>query len=1157
MSDDLLLSVMAGSETGFILLKLDIENLKGYKISHVNSSFLEIVNQKEGDLLNHDYKILGTSICKAVQNALSNSTNGVEHHENILYSENFGLWFKININFSDEKTIAVTLSKLQDDKQIYHKIFEYNPLGIVHFDGSGTICDVNREFIRVVGSSAEELLGLNMVLHLKNIEIIDSVKRALTGQTSYYSGYYTSVTGNKTSYVKGIFVPLNEGEKIIGGIGIFEDITDKISTEYELHKKDLFLRAIIENLPFEFWARDKNMVGIFENSKLKAHFGTILDKTPDNHIFEDNKDREIWKNNNQRVLNGETIIEDVNYKIKGEEKVFEQLVFPVKDTSSVIGIAGINIDVTDKRKSERIIVESEEKYRLLAENSTDVIWTMGLDGKYLYVSPSVFYLRGISPEENMNETFFDTLTESSAHEAIKMFEYFTSIIKAGEKPPPQTFEMEQKHKNGNSIWTEIMISAVFESTGEFKYFLGVTRDITERRKSADALHSSIDENKRLQTLFREVADNISDMIWAKDSNGNFTFANESLCKNLLLTDSTLDPIGKNELYYATIAKREKPENPIWYTFGETSIETDKEVIESGETRHYELYGTVRGNYVCLDVIKSPLKDENGDIIGIVAAGRDITDKKRDELVKRLYIRISSAVTEFDDIQECLSIVQNELNTITDASNFEVFYKEHNELRPIYSQVGIKECSRYYTQLQPSLLNIVLSDNKTLRLSLKEIMKLIKDSEEADISCLPKSWIGIPLRKNGKSEGVLVIKSFYDKNAYSDREIENLEFIAQQIANTIEKKRIAKQLQLLSASVEQSPVSILITDNKGVIEYVNPKFCDITGYSYSEAIGNNPKLLKSGFQSDDVYTKLWNKISNGEVWKGELHNKKKNGDYFWEFANISPIFNEKGAITHYLAVKEDITEYKKIIKELIESKAKALESERVKSAFLANMSHEIRTPLNGILGFASILSDSELSKDAITEYASIINSSGTRLLELLNNIMDISKIESGETYVVTKPFKPYTLLEELSKTFSIQAKNKNIDLKIEVFEIYHDFSLFSDYLKIRQVLTNFVSNAIKFTENGSITLGFENKESFVSFYVKDTGKGISKEHQDKIFDRFYQIEDSYSRGYEGAGLGLSLCREIALLLNGAIRLDSAPDQGSTFYLDVPVHTEPTK
>ena len=140
MSDDLLLSVMAGSETGFILLKLDIDNLKGYKISHVNRSFLEIVNQKEDDLLNHDYKILGTSICKAVQNALSNSTNGVEHHENILYSENFGLWFKININFSDEKTIAVTLSKLQDDKQIYHKLFEYNPLGIVHFDGSGTIC---------------------------------------------------------------------------------------------------------------------------------------------------------------------------------------------------------------------------------------------------------------------------------------------------------------------------------------------------------------------------------------------------------------------------------------------------------------------------------------------------------------------------------------------------------------------------------------------------------------------------------------------------------------------------------------------------------------------------------------------------------------------------------------------------------------------------------------------------------------------------------------------------------------------------------------------------------------------------------------------------------------------------------------------------------
>lgn|GEM_PF-2943993 len=1151
MSDDLLLSVMAGSETGFILLKRDKEQSLGYKIFYINSSLLEIINKKEEDLINCDYKILGKSICNALQRAISKTSSSDLQQENAIYSENYGLWFKINVNYSNEDTVAITLTKLHDDKRIYHKIFEHNPLGIVHFDGDGTICDVNREFIRVVGSSAEKLLGLNMVLHLKNNEIIDSVKRALKGQTSYYSGYYTSVTGNRTSYVKGIFVPLNEGDSIIGGIGIFEDISDKITTEYELHKKDLFLRSIIENLPFEFWARNKDMVGIFENSKLREHFGSILDKTPDNHIFEDIKDREVWKNNNIRILNGETIVEDVNYNIKGEEKIFEQIVFPIKDSLSVIGIAGINIDVTDKRKSERTIIEREEKYRLLAENSTDVIWTMGLDGKYLYVSPSVLALRGISPEENMQETFFDTLTDSSAREAIQMFEYYSNIIRSGEKPPPQTFEMEQKHKYGHTIWTEIMISAVFDASGEFKYFLGVTRDITERKNSADALHASLNENKTLQTLFREVADNISDMIWAKDVDGNFIFVNESICKNLLLTDSTIEPLGKNELYFANIAKRENPDNPIWYTFGETSIETDKEVIDSGKTRHYELYGTVMGNYICLDVIKSPLIDETGKIIGVVAAGRDVTERKRDELIKKLHIRISSAVTEFDDIKEFLSIVQNELNTITDASNFEVFYNENSELKPLYSEVGIKECSKYYTQLQPSLLKIVLGDNKTLRLSLKEILKLIKDSEEADITCIPKSWIGIPLRKNGKAEGVLVIKSFYDNNAYSDKEIENLEFIAQQIANTIEKKRIAKQLQLLSASVEQSPVSILITDNRGVIEYVNPKFCDITGYSYSESIGNNPKLLKSGFQSDDVYTKLWNKISKGEVWKGELHNKKKNGDYFWEFANISPIFNEKGAITHYLAVKEDITEYKKVIKELIESKAKALESERVKSAFLANMSHEIRTPLNGILGFASILADSDLSKEVISEYASIINSSGTRLLELLNNIMDISKIESGETCVVNRPFKPYSLLEELSKTFYIQAKSKNICLKLEVCKNNHDFILSSDYLKIRQVLTNFISNAVKFTENGSITLGFENKETFISFFISDTGKGISAEHQEKIFDRFYQIEDSYSRGYEGAGLGLSLCREIALLLNGAIRVDSAVGEGSTFYLDIPI------
>ncbi|MBE0617127.1 MAG: PAS domain S-box protein, partial [Proteobacteria bacterium] len=190
------------------------------------------------------------------------------------------------------------------------------------------------------------------------------------------------------------------------------------------------------------------------------------------------------------------------------------------------------------------------------------------------------------------------------------------------------------------------------------------------------------------------------------------------------------------------------------------------------------------------------------------------------------------------------------------------------------------------------------------------------------------------------------------------------------------KRLEEELRTLSRAVEQSPAAVVITDPDGAIEYVNPKFSELTGYRAEEARGQNPRLLKAGTQPDSLYAELWQTITAGETWRGELHNRKKSGELYWEFASISPILDSAGAVTHFLAVKEDVTERKRTERELQETvvrleeatamanslAAEATMASAAKSEFLANMSHEIRTPMNGVLGMLGLVLDSELGAE---------------------------------------------------------------------------------------------------------------------------------------------------------------------------------------------------
>jgi PAS domain S-box-containing protein len=369
-----------------------------------------------------------------------------------------------------------------------------------------------------------------------------------------------------------------------------------------------------------------------------------------------------------------------------------------------------------------------------------------------------------------------------------------------------------------------------------------------------------------------------------------------------------------------------------------------------------------------------------------------------------------------------------------------------------------------------------------------------------------------------------------------------------ITERIEKEKLLKKLTL---AVEQSPVSIIITKIDGEIEYVNPQACTSSGYSYEELAGKNPRMLKSGFIRDTVYQALWETISSGKIWQGEFLNKRKDGELFWETATISPIFDNNGIIINYLAVKEDITNIKKMLSELQEAKNKAESGDRMKSAFIKSISHEIRTPLYGIVGISEEIVKPSFSQDDKEQMLGFIKESSARLINTVNSYLDISMIVSGNLTVETKEFELFKLLQGIKDEIQPACINKGLDLQLLVQENLKQVYLASDAELIRKMLMHLLDNALKFTETGTIIFGYEYKANGIGIFVKDTGIGIDKKFLPNIYEAFTQADDSDTRAYEGSGLGLAIVYRLVHLLSGEIKVDSETDKGTSIYLTFPL------
>ncbi|PKM98288.1 MAG: hypothetical protein CVU79_04060 [Elusimicrobia bacterium HGW-Elusimicrobia-3] len=368
-----------------------------------------------------------------------------------------------------------------------------------------------------------------------------------------------------------------------------------------------------------------------------------------------------------------------------------------------------------------------------------------------------------------------------------------------------------------------------------------------------------------------------------------------------------------------------------------------------------------------------------------------------------------------------------------------------------------------------------------------------------------------------------------------------------------RKKSQQEMRKLSAAVKNSPTSILITDPEGRIEYVNPKFIELTGYSQAELIGQNPRIINSGKMHKSVFKELWDTLLAGKEWHGELLNRKKNGQFFWESASISPVKDPQGRITNFVAVKLDITEAKLNQHELEKAKDAAVELARMKSEFLANMSHEIRTPMNAIIGMTGLLLDTQLSPRQ-QDYVRTVNSAGEALLDIINDILDFSKIESGKLQIETLDFDLRETVESTADLLAPRAQGKGLEFEYFIEPGVYP-ALRGDAGRVRQVLLNLLGNAMKFTERGEVILRVSalearDGEARLRFAVSDTGIGVPEAAQASLFQAFTQADASTTRKYGGTGLGLSISKRLVELMGGEIGLESEPGRGSTFWFTLP-------
>ncbi|MGC9028094.1 MAG: PAS domain-containing hybrid sensor histidine kinase/response regulator [Desulfomonilaceae bacterium] len=689
----------------------------------------------------------------------------------------------------------------------------------------------------------------------------------------------------------------------------------------------------------------------------------------------------------QKKIRGE-VDQTGPYELAVHAKDGRKLWFEVKTRTmfrdgKAVGVHGTARDITERKRLQEELREVQERYRAIVEEAQDLIVETDARGVFTFVNPATVEMTGYSQEELIGKSYLDLVAPEFREAAKELYE-----TQGRERYPFTYIEMPYVCKDGRWIWLGARTHLIVEGD-KVKGVRCIARDITERKRAEEALQQREAKYKELYRMVRLMCDNSPDMIWAKDLEGRFIFANRAICEKLLAAKDTDEPVGKTDMFFAERERREHPENPGWHTFGEICVDSDAVIREERVPRRFDEFGNVKGKFLFLDVFKAPMWDEQGRMIGVVGSARDVTEEKR------------------------------------------------------------------------------------------------RDEERA---------------------------------------------------------------RLITA-INQTADTIIITDPKGVIQFVNPAFEKTTGYTKEEAIGKTPSILKSGKQGPEFYKKLWATLRAKKVWTGRFINRKKDGTFYEEDATITPVKDASGRVISYVAVKRDVTKESMLQKELLHAqKMEAL------GVLAGGIAHDLNNILQVILGYCQLL------KPRLTDEASLkgllaIAAAGKRAGDLVARVLTFSRKIEAEA-------RPLDMNQEIRRAHELLLRTipKMIDIRLDLadnLDLIH-----GDPLQIEQVLMNLSVNAAHaMPDGGVLTIQTQNVTldtdfcaqhvdalpgDYVLVTIADTGCGMEEDVLARIFEPFFTTK----KIGEGTGLGLSIVYGVMAAHKGFVRCQSQPGAGTTFSLYFP-------
>ncbi|MBA7515351.1 Sensor histidine kinase RcsC [subsurface metagenome] len=1058
----------------------------------------------------------------------------VEINPSIYKSDN---GHKLVIGFFRDLTQRIEWQKALEESELkYEIIFESVKEGIIIIDPeTREFKYVNPAMCKFLGYSREELLNLTTQdIHSKSAynSASGQINKVLNGEKDFAIDIPCMTKGRTTVHadVHATYITMREKIYIAS---FFNSTTERRKIELKLRTINKALEESKKNYQrlFDEMVNGFAVHEMLYNEKGEANDYRFLEVNPSFEKITGLRKKDLLNKNIKKVMPDveESWIQRYGHVARTGKPVKFQEYSHVRNRHYEVTayspkehiFATIVSDITDRVEASELLKTSEERYRKLVENSPNLMAVLK-GHKFLYANPTAIKLLGYESFSELEKKETYSVLHPDYRKRVKKR---MDVTDAGGKNKPM--ELVLLRKNGKTLIIESVSLAIKYNKEWATLILGI--DITEK-KHAEAKAREIQE--AIENIQKGIASKVGEKFFetivlqlAKILKADYAFVGELS----IGATATIETIS--------FCRGESILGNIKYELKGTPCDI---IVKDGLCCHKDnLLDFYPDNRLfvtnnIIGYIGIPLQDSKGAKVGVLVAlyKKPLNDQKFAQTILEIFSARIGAEIERRKSERELEKANTLFRTI--AQNLpDIILRVDSDYRCTYVSHSVRDYAgisadeflgKRLTQLD---LDPEFSENRE-----KDFAKILQNK---------KDYQTVLSLNTEKGRRILEWRMVPESTGR-----EKVDSILSLIRDITESQRTETELnQLFNLSNDL----ICIADKKGFFHKINPAFENVLGYTQQELLSQpyfnfiHPDDLENTHKVND--DKLGKNIPISNF---ENRYKCKNGTYKWFSWVAQPL--EEGMI---FGIARDITDHRKAMKELIEAKEKAEESDKLKSTFLANMSHEIRTPMNAIMGFAALLQRGNLTEEKRAHFSNIIQNRGEDLLSIISDILDISKIDSGQIQIIKQEFSINKILRELYEEFLQKYKSdisESLRFYIEKFADENHDRVNNDSLRIRQVLTNLIDNALKFTTEGEVKFGCKAIDGMMQFYVSDTGIGIPKHKQQNIFERFRQVDESITRQYGGNGLGLAISRALVEMMGGDIWQESTEGKGSTFNFTIP-------